>query len=137
MHQAPTHRDDLDSAGRSQLHREQPDTAAATKYQQAAGRAQRQPGHDLIGGPGGQRGGGHVGERCAGIDPGEESGVDDGQLRVPVAAIGEVRHRHDPVAGGQAGHPWPDTLDDSGDVVAEDARHLQACPAAVGPSMIR
>lgn len=44
-----------------------------------------------------------------------------------------MRHRHDPVAGLQAGDPGSGAVDDPGDVIAKDARHVQPGSAAVCP----
>ncbi len=133
MHHAAAHRDGLDPAVGRELQQEQPDTAAGAQDQQPVTRVQRQPGQDHVGSPGGERGSGSIGKRCAGVDPGNQISVHDSQLRVPAAAVREMRHCHHPVPDGQAGNPGPEALHDAGDVVAEDARHRKACPAAVGP----
>src|SRR5258708_3318295 len=56
-----------------------------------------------------------------------------GGCRVPGGAVGEVHHGHHPIAGAQPGNARPETLDHAGYVVTQNARHLEARPAAIGP----
>ena len=99
--------DRLDPAGRGQLQQEQPHPAAGAQNQQLAARPQREPCQNLTGRAGGERRRRGVGERRADVNPGDLIAVHYGQLRMPAAAIGEVRHRHDPITGSQAATPGP------------------------------
>jgi hypothetical protein len=51
----------------------------------------------------------------------------------PPRAVREMRHRHDPVPGRQAGDPGTHAVDGPGHVIAQDARHPQPGPAAIRP----
>ena len=99
----------------------------------SSGSRSSEPGQHQVRSSGGQRRRRRVGERGRGADRRDQGGVDDRELGVPARAVREVRHRHHPVAGRQAGDPGADAVDDPGDVVAQDARHPEPGPPAIGP----
>ena len=133
MHRRPADPDRGDPGGRDQLEQEQPDAAAGAEHEQPAAGRQAEPGQHHARGSPGQRRGRRVGERGRRPDRRGQRGVDDGELGVPAGAVREVGHRHHPVPGRQAGHPGTHAVDDPGDVVAQDARHPQPGPRAIGP----
>jgi len=133
VHRLAADPDRGDPGGRGHLEQEQPDATAGAQHQQPAAGRQAEPGQHQVRGSGGQRRGRRVGERGRGADRRDQGGVDDDELGVPAGAVREVRHRHHPVAGRQAGDPGAHAVDDPGDVVAQDARHPQPRPPAVGP----
>ena len=120
-------------AAARQLEQEQPDAAAGAQHQQPAAGRQGEPGQHQVRGSRGQRRSRRVGERGRRADRRGQGGVDHRELGVPPGAVREMRHRHHPVAGRQAGDPGPYAVDDPGDVIAQDARHPQPGPAAIGP----
>ena len=133
MHGLAANPDRHDSCGGRQLEQEQPDTAAATQHQQPAPARQTQPGQHHPCRSGGQRRGSRLSKRDRRADRRGQAGVDNCELAVSPGAIREMGHRHHPVTGREAADPGPHAVDNPGDVIAQDARHVQPGPAAVRP----